>query len=154
MKSRTLSKSEIKQLNQELFQEYGIEPFEKKELVMLVEGAVSYLRVDGVPSFFYIDGLLTPTLKTLLKNNFLKKITVDMGAVKFVAEGADIMRPGIVEIEEGIHQNEIISIIDQKNKTPLAIGKAMFNAAEMKALTGGKCITSIHHVGDDIWKLE
>ena len=32
----------------------------------------------------------------------LKKIAVDMGAVKFVVSGADIMRPGIVEIEEGI----------------------------------------------------
>lgn len=155
MKSRTLSKSEIKFLNQELFQEYGLEPFSKKDLILLIEDEVHYLRLNGEISFFYLDeNTLIPSLKHLLKNNFMKKITVDMGAVKFVASGADIMRPGVVEIEENIHEGELITVIDINNKKPLAIGKALFNSEDMSKLETGKCIENVHYVGDKIWQLE
>lgn len=156
MKTRTLSKSEIKILNQDLFQEYGIEPLSKKELILSVEGnsdEINYLKIDGIPSFFYHEETLLPTLRMLHKENFLKKITVDMGAVKFVASGADVMRPGIKDIDAGIHQNEIVSIIDINNKKVLAIGKALFSSEEMNNLKEGKCIQNIHYVGDDVWKL-
>ncbi|MCB9359576.1 RNA-binding protein [Candidatus Woesearchaeota archaeon] len=155
MKSRTMSKMELKFLNQDLFQEYGIEPFSKKSMVTMVDGEeYSYIRVDGNVDFFYLEDELLPTLKKLLNENFLKKVTVDMGAVKFVASGADVMRPGIVEIEDGFHEGEIVAIIDVQNKKPLAIGKALFGSSEMDTMKEGKAIESIHFVGDKIWKLE
>ena len=77
-----------------------------------------------------------------------------MGAVKFVASGADIMRPGITNIPEGIHKDEFICIIDINNKKPLAIGKALYSSEEMKDLMAGKCIENIHYIGDEIWKLQ
>lgn len=146
---------ELKFLNQDLFQEYGIEPFHKKSMVKMVDGDdYSYIKVDDSVEFFYIEEELFPTLKNLLRDNFLKKITVDMGAVKFVASGADIMRPGIVDIEEGINKDEVVSIIDINNKKPLAIGKVMYDTADMRELKEGKCIQNIHYVGDKIWKLD
>ena len=155
MRSRTLSKSGIRDVNTEIFQEYGIEPFEKKELVMEISSSdhdLVYLQANGEPRFFYNeDNLLIPSLKYLLKNNFLKKITVDMGAIKFVVGGADIMRPGITEIEETIEEGEIIVIIDENNKKPLAVGKALLSATEMQSQEKGKSIKNIHYIGDDIW---
>lgn len=174
MKSRTLSKSGIREINTEIFQEYGIEAFEKKELVMEVideNSKIVYLQGNGLPKFFYYEengkndnndidnnideneNLLVPTLKYLLENNFLKKITVDMGAVKFVVSGADIMRPGICEIEDNIHEGEIIAIVDEKNKKPITIGKALFSAKDLKEQEKGKSIKNIHYIGDDIWKI-
>ncbi len=156
MKSRRLSKSAIKFLNQDLFQEYGIEPLTKKDIVLEIEKEeMKYFKVNDDISFFYNeDEVLIPTLKNLLKNNFLKNVTVDMGAVKFVASGADIMRPGVVEIDEKIHEGELVTIIDVNNKKPLAIGRALMDSDGMNNADSGKCIESVHHIGDKIWNLE
>ena len=75
-----------------------------------------------------------------------------MGAIKFVINGADIMRPGITEIEEGIAKDELVVIIDERNKKPLVVGIALYDSAEMKKITSGKVVKNIHYVGDEIWK--
>ena len=49
--------------------------------------------------FFIHEDKLIPTLILLLKDIFIPKVTVDMGAVRFVINGADVMRPGITEVE-------------------------------------------------------
>ncbi|MFT4344162.1 MAG: PUA domain-containing protein [Candidatus Woesearchaeota archaeon] len=151
MRTRTLAKSEIRELNMELFQEYGIEPLSKKDLILMVEDEPAIIKIKGEPSFFYEDNIITPTLKFLLKDCFLKKVTVDMGAVKFVASGADVMRPGIVEVSDGIIKDELVAIIDEKNKKPLAIGYAQGTSEEIKEQKSGKSVKTIHYVGDSIW---
>ncbi len=108
--------------------------------------------INNEPCFFYYELQLYPTLKYVMKNPILKKITVDMGAVKFVINGADIMRPGIVAIDENIEKNEAVIIIDQNNKKPLAVGIALLSSKEMQEVSSGKVIKNIHYVGDEIWK--
>lgn len=76
-----------------------------------------------------------------------------MGAIKFVTSGADIMRPGIVELEEGISKDEIICIIDENNKKPLAIGITLMSGEEIQQATSGKVIKNLHYVGDRLWNL-
>ena len=154
MRSRTLSKSEIRDINQLLFQEYGFEPFSKKELVTEVEGDVAtFIHIRGEPAFFYVDKLLIPTLKYVLQNKpFLKEIVVDMGAVKFVASGADVMRPGIVNIAEDIVERELVVVVDEEHKKPLAVCRALQDAQALQVQTSGKSAENIHWVGDKIWK--
>lgn len=154
MRSRTLSKSEIRDMNQLLFQEYGFEPFSKKELITEVEGEVAvFIHVRGEPAFFYVDKLLIPTLRYVLqKESFLKHIVVDMGAVKFVASGADVMRPGIVDIAEDIEVGELVVIVDEQHKKPLAICRALKDTQALRTQTSGKSAENIHWVGDKIWK--
>ncbi|MBW2973481.1 DUF1947 domain-containing protein [Candidatus Woesearchaeota archaeon] len=150
---KQLSKSDIKKINQEIESSYGVADFfDKKANVELVKEEFEVVTLDKEPCFFYLDKQIIPTLKLLLKNNFLKKVTIDMGAVKFIASGADLMRPGITEIEEGIEKDDFISIIDENNKKPIAIGQAMMNSEEMKATESGKVIKNIHYVGDKLWK--
>ncbi|MCM2324938.1 MAG: DUF1947 domain-containing protein [Candidatus Woesearchaeota archaeon] len=107
--------------------------------------------IDGVPSFFYLDSKLIPTLKMLMTKNSLKKITVDMGAIPFVIKGADVMRPGIKMIEENISKDEYVLVVDEKFSKPLSVGKALFPTEEMRELKNGKVIKNIHYVGDRIW---
>lgn len=141
-----------KDINKEL-EHFKVE-ISKKDQVELVEDKYKIILLNKKPSFFYHQGQPVPTLKFLQENNILKKITVDMGAVKFVVNGADIMRPGIVEIEEGIAKEEFVVVIDKNNKKPLAVGVALFSAEEMKSLASGKVIKNIHYVGDELWKME
>ena len=141
-----------KDLNKEL-EAYKVE-ISKKDQAELVEDKFKIILVNKKPAFFYYQEKIVPTLKYLQENIILKKITVDMGAVKFVVNGADIMRPGIVEIEAGIAKEEFIVVIDKNNHKPLAVGIALFNSEEMKGMASGKVIKNIHYVGDELWKME
>lgn len=141
-----------KDINKEL-EAYKVE-ISKKEQAELVEEKYKIILINRKPAFFYYQDKAVPTLKFLQENNLLKKITVDMGAVRFVVNGADIMRPGIVEIEDGIAKDEFVAVIDKNNKKPLAVGIALFDGVEMKAMKTGKVIKNIHYVGDELWRME
>lgn len=143
---KQLSKSEIKNLNEQI-QRYGFE-INKKDRV---EKNDEIIIINNEPCFFYYEEKPIPTLKLDMRKNLLKKITVDMGAIKFVTNGADIMRPGIVNIEDGIEKDDIITIIDINNKKQLSVGKALLNSQEMKNETKGRVIQNLHYVGDNIW---
>ena len=86
-----------------------------------------------------------------METNILKTITVDMGAVKFVVKGADIMRPGITKIDETIESNDLVTIVDEKHNKPIGIGLALFSGKEMLKVTSGKCVKNLHYVSDKIW---
>ncbi len=141
-----------KDLSKELG-DYALE-ISRKDQVELIEDKYKVILINKKPSFFYYNGRLVPTLKFLQENNLLKKITVDMGAVKFVVNGADIMRPGIVDVEEGIAKEDFVVVVDKNNRKSLAVGIALFNSEEMKATGSGKMVKNIHYVGDELWKIE
>jgi PUA-domain protein len=144
MSQKTLSKSEIKELNTK--QPY-IE-FSKKDRLIRKD---NYYFQNDICSLFEYEGKFAPTLKVLLKDtSIIPNVIVDMGAVKFIVNGADIMRPGIIHINETIKKNDVVVCIDQNNKKPLVVGIALFNAEDMKE---GKVIKNIHRIGDDIWNL-
>ena len=124
----------------------------KKDLVELSEDQHTIILVNQQPAFFKYNTKFMPTLQYLQTHAMLKTISVDMGAIKFIIQGADIMRPGIIAIQEGIEKDEIIVVIDEKNKNPLAIGIALCGSAEMQKMKSGKAIKNIHYVGDELWK--
>ncbi|MBN2458419.1 RNA-binding protein [Candidatus Woesearchaeota archaeon] len=152
MKIKTLSKSDIKQLNNEILSIYGIEPLTKKDNVLVEEheDGLKLIRVNGKYSYFLHDGKPVPTLKA--EPGFLKRITVDMGAVRFLCSGADLMRPGIVDIEDGIKAGDIVGVIDTDNRKMLMIGCAILDSDAMREQKSGKSATSLHYAGDRIWK--
>ena len=143
----------VKELNKEI-EHYELSFHKKDQAVIVEDEKYKLILVNKKPVFFYYQDKIVPTLKLLQEKEVLKTITVDMGAVKFVINGADIMRPGIVEIEDGIKENNFIMIIDVNNKKPLAVGIALLNSEEMRSATGGKVIKNIHFVGDELWRWE
>ena len=147
---KTLGKSELKILQDQLRKAYNVDIMTKKDIVQMNMDN-KFVMVNKELWFFNVEDKIVPTLKLLIKNNFLKKITVDMGAVKHVVSGADIMRPGIVSIDEGINAEDFVVIIDVNNKRPLAVGIALFNSREIEAYKTGRVIKNIHYVGDEIW---
>ncbi len=148
MKKVSLRKSDIKELNEKIAA-YGFN-FSKNDKVELVDDSVYY--VNDKLFFFKINDKIIPSLKIILEGKIiLKNITVDMGAVKFVVSGADVMRPGIVNIDETISKGDVVAVIDEKNKKPLSIGESLFNAPEMKLMTSGKAVKNLHFVGDKHW---
>ena len=151
---KPLSKSEIKELNRKIKEQYGIDDlFHKKDKIVLKkENNEKSILKDNKETFFYSGEDLVPNLHLLQENNFLKKITVDMGAIKFVTNGADVMRPGITKIDETIRKGDIVVVVDEKNNKPLAVCKALLDVEEMKTMKEGKALENLHYVGDKRWK--
>ena len=78
-------------------------------------------------------------------------VTVDAGAVSFVSDGADVMRPGIVEADENIEAGDLVAINEESHGKFLAIGRARTSGDDMVG-DSGKVVDSIHHVGDDLFE--
>jgi PUA-domain protein len=129
----------------------GLDAKAQLESGILDDGS-SILLLDGEIVFFESGGRLIPTLRALLNGIVsIPKITVDMGAVKFVVNGADIMRPGITQVDGDVKENGIVAIIDERHGKPLAVGISTLAAADLRAATSGKVVMSVHHVNDRLW---
>src|ERR1051326_7294176 len=98
------------------------------------------------PAFLTVRGLLAYRPAS-------RFVTVYMGAVRFVANGADIMAPGIVAADPQLQPGDWCWIRDEKNGQPLAVGKALVPGTAM-VRGKGKAVKSIHYLGDKIWNLQ
>ena len=99
-----------------------------------------------------VDDIWVPSLRLLLKDpSLLPHVVVDKGAIKFVVNGADVMRPGIVRVDE-FDEGAVVVIVDEGYGKPLAVGKALFDSMELMAQTGGKSVAMLHHIGDSYWE--
>ena len=109
--------------------------------------------IDDNLAFWLKDGIYIPLISFFLKNDInFKHVVVDDGAIKFVAKGADVMRPGIIKIDPSIAKGDILIIRDPNHNRVLGVGKALFSASEMEAKEKGKVIKSIHSLSDKIWE--
>jgi len=153
MGRQTLSKREIKELIPTL-SFVNLSPKQKVEIV--TEDKCTILEIDDNPIFFQFEGHWLPILRVIISGEIsvpYKKVTVDMGAIKFVANGADIMRPGITQIEDGISSGDPVLIVDETHGKILALGVAMLSSEEMRAASSGKVIKNAHAAGDVLWEL-
>lgn len=150
MNMQQIGKREIKELAEKV-EKYNILLSKKDNL--LVEDNF-YYKDNQLFLFEYKNNVL-PTLKTILGNKLIeqsfKRVTVDMGAIKFVIKGADIMRPGIPKVDKGITKNEPVLIVDESHGKPIAIGISLYDDQDYKEQKAGKAVRNIHYVGDIIW---
>ena len=117
-----------------------------------IEGVI-ILFLDGEPCFMMHNNKIVFTLyglnKYKPKENF---VVVDMGAVKFVTSGADVMSPGIVDSDKNIKEGDQVWICDERHHKPLAVGTAIMNGEKMISEKKGKSVKVIHYVGDKVWR--
>ncbi len=118
----------------------------------ILDDGTKVLMLKNEILFFEQKGNLFPSLHALLKGMIeIPKVAVDMGAVRFVVNGADIMRPGITKIDDNIRKDSVVAIVDERHGKALAVGLAMMGSTEMEAATKGKVVRSIHYHGDYLW---
>ena len=78
-------------------------------------------------------------------------VTVDMGAVKFVCKGANVMRPGITKFSD-FESGEIVCVIEESQNKFLAVGKAKISSKEAEGTNKGEVIKNMHYISDDFWE--
>lgn len=111
--------------------------------VLIINDQFDFFFHENHP-FFTLKGLE----KYAPKNGY---VIVDMGAVRFVTNGADVMAPGIVDADVDIEEGQSVGVYDELHRKPLAIGVAVMNGDAMKATSSGKAVKTIHYVGDKLW---
>jgi PUA domain protein len=116
---------------------------------------VSLFMVNKKPLLLATEDWVFPTLKGALQSPFPeRRVVVDAGAIPFVVNGADIMRPGIVSVTDDVKANAPVQIVDERHGKPLGIGISLFDAPDLRASSAGKMVKKFHHVGDEIWNIE
>jgi len=148
-----LRSDEVEAIRTALADDLGVEPdadtFEKVEFE---DSDWDVVLVDGEPLVLYLDG--EPFLTVQGANRYPPEkgiVTVDAGAVSFVSDGADVMRPGITEADADIEAGDLVVINEESHGKFLAVGRAKTGGDDMVG-DSGKVVASLHHVGDDLFE--
>ena len=148
-----IRKKDIKKIESEIQKKFSINLLNDNEIVEVgeIEGE-KYIFFNNKPCFMFYGKNIFFTLfgieKYRPKENF---VTVDMGAVRFVTNGADVMSPGIIDAFNEIKEGDQVWICDEMHHKPLAIGIALTDGITMVKEKKGKSVKLIHYVGDKIW---
>ncbi|MFQ6059777.1 MAG: DUF1947 domain-containing protein [Thermoplasmata archaeon] len=155
-KRHRLKRKEIARLAEQISNQIGVPVFGEGDTVDLGNAPdFDVIFVNGKIVGIVFEKKAFPTVRGILKYEPRKRyVTVDMGAVEFVCNGADVMGPGIVDADPEIEEGDLVWVRDQRNLKPLAIGKALVSGLEMLEKRKGKKVKSLHYVGDRLWKLD
>ena len=148
-----LRSDEVNDIEERLAANLGVElDADAYELVELEDSEFDLVLVDGEPAVLYIDE--EPFLTVRGANDYPPEshvVTVDAGAVSFVSDGADVMRPGIVEADADIAEGDLVAIAEESHGKVLAVGRAKTGGDDMVG-DSGKVVASIHYVGDELYE--
>jgi PUA domain protein len=120
--------------------------------VMEAQKAKVYV-VDGRPLIGESEGNVFPTLLFEEQLSKQPKVIVDMGAVPYICNKADIMGPGITEIQGEFKPKNLVTVLDAKNRKPIAVAEAIFDSGTAATTKKGKLFRNLHCVGDEIWAI-
>ena len=148
-----LRSDEIRELETTLADALGVDlDADAYEFVELTGTEFDLVLVDGEPAVVYVDD--EPFLTVRGANVYEPRrrvVTVDAGAVSFVSDGADVMRPGIVDADEAIEAGDLVAVAEESHGKVLAVGRAQVDGSDMLG-DSGKVVSSVHHVGDDLFE--
>ncbi len=113
--------------------------------VVLVDGAVNFFRWNNreVMTLAAIERYRPPG----------RCVTVDMGAIRFISNGADVMAPGVVTADPTIQEGDEVWVCDELHHKPLVVGIALVSGEAMTTSKTGKAVKTLHYVGDPLWVL-
>jgi PUA domain protein len=157
-KRHSIRKSQAQDLLDRLSEEIGASAkLFSADTIEIIEtnATVSLFLVNKKPLLMDNGDWVFPTLKGAVQSPFPeRRVVVDAGAIPYVVNGADVMRPGIVAVTDDVKAKKPVQIVDERHGKPLAIGIALFDAPDIRSSSTGKMVKRFHYVGDEIWTLE
>ena len=151
MKSNLISKSETSKILEQIKSQWKIElPKQKNIKTHDVNEKGIIITGDGITAIKIGEDILPFLDDTPILEKF-PYVTVDMGAVKFVCKGANVMRPGITRFSD-FESGEIVCVIEESQNKFLAVGKAEMSSKEAEDANNGGVIKNMHYISDDFWE--
>lgn len=151
MKSNLISKSETSALLKTVSEEWGIEfPKIKNLKVHQILDDAQIITGKGIKILKINDDYLPFLSETETLEKF-PSVTVDMGAVKFMCKGANLMRPGIRSFTE-FEKDKLVCIVEESQHKFLAVGKSVVSSQEVENMDKGEVLKNLHYISDKFWE--
>jgi len=151
LKSNLISKSETSKILEQINSQWKIElPKQKNIKTHEVDEKGVIITGNGITAVKIGDDIL-PFLDDIPILEKFPYVIVDMGAIKFVCKGANVMRPGITKFSD-FESGEIVCVIEESQKKFLAVGKAKISSSELDETNRGEVIKNMHYISDNFWE--
>ena len=151
MKSNLISKSETAALLKTVSEKWDMEfPKIKNLKVHQILDDAQIITGEGIKILKINDDYLPFLSETKMLEKF-PSVMVDMGAVKFMCKGANVMRPGIKKFTE-FEKDQLVCIVEESQHKFLAVGKAMVSSSKLESMEKGEVIKNIHYISDRFWE--
>lgn len=151
MKSHNISKSDISEVIEKMTKQWRIDLPKAKTLVLHeLDDSTSMITGDNITAI-RIGEIYLPFLSEVGLLEKFPKAIVDSGAIKFVCNGANVMRPGIKKFTE-FQKDDIICVVEEVHNKFLAIGKALVSSEEMANISKGEVVKNLHYISDKYWE--
>lgn len=117
----------------------------------VIDGNKRLLVGNNLVAIQLAPDLIVPHLTQHDLLNHFASVQVDMNAVKFVCNGANIMRPGITDFTT-FKESEIVLVKDQTHKKELAVCVSLVDDVNGRKMERGVVLNNIHYIGDVYWE--
>lgn len=151
MKSNLISKSETNALLKIVTEQWGIEfPKIKNLKVHQISNDAKIITGNGI-KILKIENDYLPFLSEVEMLKKFPNVMVDMGAIKFMCKGANVMRPGIKKFTE-FEKDKLVCIVEESHHKFLAVGKSMVSSLELEDMDKGEVVKNLHYISDRFWE--
>ena len=151
MKSNLISKSETTALLKIVSEKWGMElPKLKNVKVHQILDDAQIITGNEIKILKIDDDYLPFLSETGMLERF-PNVMVDMGAVKLMCKGANVMRPGIKKFTE-FEKDKLVCIVEESQHKFLAVGKAMVSSSELENMEKGEVVKNLHYISDKFWE--
>ena len=113
---------------------------------------VVFVSLDSL-EFIQVGDKFIPYLGSQQTLALLPAAVVDEGAIRFLLNGADVMRPGIRKLDDWGGAGRFVVVREEKKERAIVVGLSTVTGAEAQAMSRGSCLKNLHHVGDKYWNL-
>ena len=135
----------------EIIKQWHIElPKTKSLIIHELDDNSSLIKGENIVAI-RIGEVYLPFLSEIELLEKFPKAIVDAGAIKFVCNGANVMRPGIRQFTN-FQKDDIICVVEETHNKFLAVGKAMVSSQEMSTITKGEVVKNLHYISDKYWE--
>ena len=152
MKSNLISKSETASVLKTISEKWKMEFPKIKNLKVHQITSDAQINVGNGVKVLKINDEYVPFLSEEQTLEKFPYVMVDMGAVKFMCKGANVMRPGIKKFSE-FEKDSIVCVIEESHHKFLAVGKTLVSSEEMENMEKGEVIKNIHYISDKFWEI-
>jgi len=152
LKTNLISKSETAKLLKTVSEKWKIDAPKVKNLkVYEIDNETQLITGEQIKILKIKDEHL-PFLSEISLLEKFPFVQVDMGAVKFMCKGANLMRPGIKKFSE-FSKNDIVCIVEESQNKFLAVGKSEIDSSELESMEKGEVLKNLHYVSDKAWEV-
>ena len=152
MKTNLISKSETTQLLKIVSEKWKIDiPKVKNLKVYEIDDEIQLITGKEI-KILKIKNEYIPFLSEISTLKKFPYVQVDMGAVKFMCKGANLMRPGIKKFSE-FSKDDIVCIVEESQSKFLAVGKSEVDSSELENMDKGEILKNLHYISDKAWEI-